>query len=194
MDDEIERVSIETVYHHIDPFYAECRAYGRLIRRNVNGKIAAACHGYCEIPAEREKELAERFDVEDWNRPPEHEKLPIRKRPPLRAIVKQLLPDGDPLSQKLADKMLRDLKAIRRVSVYPRDIQERNYKSGLLVDMSVAIVRPHCVLMLAPKETGDLLLQEDLDNFQEMVDDAGVVLSRRATPLHEYTSRLRSYN
>lgn len=42
---ELEEIPIETIRLQTDPFYNERRAYGRLIERDVNGKVAVRCHG-----------------------------------------------------------------------------------------------------------------------------------------------------
>lgn len=82
-DEEIHKISIKTIRFHSDPFYNACRAYGRLIDSGVNGKIAVRCHGHLDIPAAREKELAQRFDVYEWGRPtddPGSKTIPLRAR------------------------------------------------------------------------------------------------------------------
>ena len=52
-----ESISDDLLQAHMDPFYNECRAYGRLEEANLNGKVAVRCHGYMTFPAEDEEEL-----------------------------------------------------------------------------------------------------------------------------------------
>lgn len=75
----------------MDPFYNECRAYGRLNVANQNGKIAVQCHGYLTIPAAMEVELEKRFNIVIWDRPSEEYDKPVFKRQPFRALVKDLI-------------------------------------------------------------------------------------------------------
>jgi hypothetical protein len=111
---------------HMDPFFSECRAYGRLIEKSVNGKVAVRCYGYLMFPADKEDELRERFGVTSWDRPHEEYSEPASKREPLRAIVKDLVTEDVPLTAKTAKKMLRDLRTMRKFGIYNLDIKARN--------------------------------------------------------------------
>ena len=194
-DDDLRHVSIDLLHCHMDPFFNECRSYGRLMEKKLNGKVAVHCYGYITLPAGREKELKERFKIEDWDRPEDDYVLPINRRPPLRAILKDYLPQDVPLTRKSAAKMLRDLRMMRRVGVYPMDIRQRNYKGGLLVDMSIAMVKPHYLFDIRPEwQVKSMLQMEDLKNFQLMINDAGINSSLRAIPNQKYRQKLRSYD
>lgn len=114
----------------MDPFCNQCRAYRRLIERGANGKIAARRYGYTTISAERGYELAQRFGVEDWDRQGGNKQS-------IRTIVKQLVQDDSPLTHKVAIKILRGLRKMRKFAIYPTDVRARNYKAGLLVGMSI---------------------------------------------------------
>ena len=57
MGKQEESISDDLLQAHMDPFYNECRAYGRLEEANLNGKVAVRCHGYMTFPAEDEEEL-----------------------------------------------------------------------------------------------------------------------------------------
>ena len=176
----------------MDPFYNECRAYGRLIEKGMYGKVAAHCYGYVTIPAERERELLERFDAEDWGRSEQEEALPVHKRPPLRAIVKELIQKDMVLTGKLVKKILTDLKKMHRVGVYPMDVREPNYKGGLLVDMSVAMTEPHYLFQIRPPFHIIFLKREGLRKFDRMVKKAEIKTWVRAVRNNEYCQKLRS--
>lgn len=175
----------------MDPFFNECRAYGRLIKKNVNGKVAVRCHGYLMIPADREDELKERFGVTTWNRPDEEDFVPASRREPFRAIVKDLVTEDVPLTAKTAKKMLRDLRRIRKLEVYNMDIQARNYKGELLVDFSVAMTKPHYLFVIKPAWRKEDYQYDDLRSFDHMLDEAGIVTLNRATPNRETLRKLR---
>lgn len=144
-------MSIDILRGHRDPFYNECRAYGRLIDADLNGKVAVRCYGYLTIPAEREEELREKFNIEAWNRPDREYLKPASKRQPFRAIVRDLISEGVPFTSQSVKKILRDLKRMRKLGVYPRDVQARNCKGGLLVDFSVAMTEPHYLFVIQTK-------------------------------------------
>ena len=100
MTEEIAEIPIETVCFHCDPFYNECRAYGRLIEYDLNGKAAVRCYGHLAIPAAREEELDRRFEVYAWDRPGDDYELAVTKRQPFRAIVKDLVENDRPLTER----------------------------------------------------------------------------------------------
>ena len=117
-------VSLDLLHAHADPFYNECRAYGRLKEKNLDGKVAVRCHGYTTLPAAIEVELERRFDYLEWDR--DDYDLPMKERAPFRAIVKDLIRDDIPLTHRVVKKMKRDLLQIRKQGVYTCDIKARN--------------------------------------------------------------------
>lgn len=191
---EHDLISVDVLRGHMDPFYNECRAYGRLVDAGLNGKVAVRCHGYLTIPAEREEELRKNFNVEGWNRPGSEYLKPASRRQPFRAIVKDLISEDVPLTTKSVKKILRDLKRMRKLGVYPMDVRARNYKGGLLVDFSVAITEPHYLFVIKPRWRIEEYKLDDLEAFDRMVRDEGVVTWERAVPEPEYCQKLRSHD
>lgn len=188
---EIEKIPIETIRFHTDPFYNECRAYGRLIENDVNGKIAVRCYGHMAIPAAREDELARRFDVDVWDRLRDDSKLPVSKRQPFRAIVKDLIEDDRPLDEKKLIRMRKDLLKMHKLGVYPQDVRERNYGDGLLLDFSIAITKPHWVFEEKMPWWIRTLKNDDLNMLQVIMLESGVKTWQRAVRNREYCMRLR---
>ncbi|KAI0542078.1 hypothetical protein GGR58DRAFT_453893 [Xylaria digitata] len=82
----------------------------------------------------------ERFYVEDWERLTDEESGRVAKRP-FRALVKKLVSSGVSVSNPR--RMLGDLKKLRKIGIYQRDVFVRNYMDGLLVDFSLAWTEPH---------------------------------------------------
>jgi len=188
---ESRMVSSDILIAHDDPFYNECRAYGRLEQANLNGKVAARCHGYIAIPAEREDHLDTKFDVGVWNRPEDEYAKPAKERQPFRAILKELLRDDRRITHRVAKKMLSDLQSIRALGVFPLDITEENYKAGLLVDMSIAITKPNFIFDIRPKWQVQQMQTADLRAFDSMMKDLGVKTWVRALPKKETMEKLR---
>lgn len=190
-EDEQEVVPVDLLRAHMDPFYRECRAYGRLIEKQMNGKVAARCHGYLTISAGKEEELRQNFRVDIWDRPDSEYLKPVSRREPFRAIVKDLISEEIGFTQKIVGKMRRDLKKIRSVGVYPMDIHARNYKQGLLLDFSLAMTEPHYLFAIMPRWRVEEFKLDDLLAFDSMIKDEGVVTWERALPNSEYCKKLR---
>ncbi|KAL8919895.1 MAG: hypothetical protein Q9172_004743 [Xanthocarpia lactea] len=179
---------------YLDPFYNECRAYGKLVEAGLNGAVAVHCYGYMMIPAKYEDELKHRFGIVDWDRPvEENEKRPSQMQP-LKAIVKDLVLEDTTWSPKTAKKMLRDLRKIRQQGIYVMDIKPENYKGGLLVDFSIAITKPHFLFDIKPSWQMEGYMNEDLMDFDAMIRKRKVKTTIRASRNMETIRKLRSYN
>ena len=185
-------VTIDTLRAHMDPFYRECRAYGRLIDAEVNGEIAVRCHGYLTIPAAMEDELAKKFQITTWDRSDDEYDKPVSKREPLRAIVKDLIDSDVEFVKNDVYKILRHLKHLHRLGIYPMDVTSRNYRAGSLVDFSAAMTEPHYLFQTRSKSQVVLYKQNDFILFDRMVKNSGIQISKfRATRNEEYLRKLR---
>ena len=191
LDRENDLVSDDLLHAHSDPFYNECRAYGRLEEKKLNGKVAVYCHGYIPISAEKEEQLEREFDVGDWGRPGDEYDKPVSKRQPFRAIVKDVVLKDVPLTAKIADKMLTDLKRMRRNGIYPGDIALRNYKAGLLVDFGTARTEPFYLFNLRPGRQTQIMKNTDLYMWEHMRKENELDTRKRAVRDEEYCANLR---
>ena len=185
-------VSKNIVSAHMDPFFNECRAFGRIIEAGLNGKVAVSCYGHLTVSAKLEDELKKRFGVKKWLRPESEYEEPVSRRQPFRAIVKTLLPTRLSMDSKFVAKALRDLKSIRRLKVYVMDIRARNYVAGTLVDLSNAITEKHYLFYITPLWRVRLFKKEDLEYFDGMIEELGIQTWERALPNDTYRSKLRS--
>jgi Kinetochore Sim4 complex subunit FTA2 len=151
----------------MDPFHAECRAFGHLQDQGRNGDLAVRCYGYTFIEEERGKFLSEKFGVKDWNRSPD------RTNKPFRAIVKQLISDETSFTAKMIPRMKRNLRELHRLGIYVMDIRPENYRQGILFDFSVAWTRPHIMLSTVARYLSEI--QKDMDEdeiyFDKLVDE-----------------------
>ena len=94
-----------------------------------------------------------------------------------------------------AKKILRDLKKMRKLGIYPIDVVVRNYKAGgLLINFSIAITKPHCLFVIKPGWWMEMQKMYDLHSFESMMEDEGVVMWERAVPNSKYCKKLRSYD
>ncbi|CAF9911164.1 hypothetical protein IMSHALPRED_009952 [Imshaugia aleurites] len=188
---ENDLVPDDLLQAHSDPFYNECRAYGRLKEHNLDGKVAVRCYGYLTFPAEIEAHLKRDFQVQDWNRTGKEYKKPVSERRPIQAIVKDLILEDAPLTGKAADKILRDLKKMRSVGVYPLDIRPRNYKAGLLVDMSIARTTPHFLFDIRGPKAVARMKSIDLGMWETMRERGKLNTRLRAVRDKECCAKLR---
>lgn len=180
---------------HLDPFHAECRAYGRIEKVKRYHNVAVRCFGYLEIPARYEAVIQKGFKnlkfKWDWNRPDEEYRLSVDKRQPFRAIVKDFVPTDIHFTMKMVSRMRRDLSRLRKLGIYTRDIRKENYVGGKLVDFSSSWTVPHIMLMGEFRDAADVNedLDLELDLFNEMVEDEEAELGQLAAPRPEHREK-----
>ncbi|KAL8906226.1 MAG: hypothetical protein Q9207_002148 [Kuettlingeria erythrocarpa] len=175
-ESDLEVVGLDTFYAQSDPFYNECRAYGRLDESHLNGKVAVRAYGYTTIAAKEVHRLGKEYQVDDWQEDAEeHEynELPP-ERHLFRAIIKDIMQDDVRWTHKTVKRMRQDLLRMRERGIYPMDIVSRNYKGGLLVDFSSAMTTPHFYLKMCPDRQYERVMNTDLYDFDEMIKEARV--------------------
>ena len=175
----------------MDPFFNECRAYGRLVEHDQNGKLAVYCHGHLTLPASLEQDLERKFQVVDWNRPEEEYDAVVSKRQPFRCVVKDFISSDVFFMGKDIKRMLRQLKKLRSLGVFPMDIAARNYRGGRLVDLGSARTTPHYLFDVLPGWRIETEKRKDLVLFDEMIEQSGFQSFERALPNQEYLRKLR---
>ena len=166
------------VRYHLDPFYAECRAFGRLREKNKDGVLAVRCHGYAFLSPEIESRIAQQFEIRQWYRESEHQGQP------LRAIFKDVVrfrasfgrndfPANSPFGQKKFRAMRTNLEQLNKLGILNMDIRKENYRGGRLFDFSTAITSPHLGLdqNLRPKKRILEDMKDDIGCFDSMVED-----------------------
>ena len=195
-DSQNAQVTDDTLVGHIDPFYDECHAYGRISghQGKRKGSVAVPCHGFLSIPAFHEATLEKGFGVSKWDRPAMESTLDPSQRQPFRALVKGLVEAADdvPTSSRQLSGILRDLRALRRMGVYLMDVCARNHRGGRLVDFSVVWATPHFMFSVRLRWQVDRLCKQlDLVYFDAMAEELGVSTTVKATPNQEYNKKLR---
>lgn len=181
-----------------DPFFAECRAYGRI--RNLEAmlaktskakkppKIAVSCHGFLALPSNQYREIfRERFGILDWNET--DAARGTRSRAPFRALVKDLVPGNRAVFDPR--KMLRDLKIMQSHGVIHRDIHPRNFLNGLSVDFSRTWTRPHWCFEVLDQSKVNAAVREDCHDWNAMVIAECPNSRSRAIRNEELRDRLR---
>lgn len=161
-------VTIEQVIFQNDPFFSECRAYGRL-KDAQSEHLAARCYGYVLLTAAQEAELDDRGCATSWDR-----RDATRGRP-IRGIVKEYIPDGGgpPFTFDMLPRMKRDVRDLNALGIINWDIREDNYRCGRLVDFSQARTSPHMELdlhsALVPRNVVAECCVRDQACFDDMV-------------------------
>ncbi|KAI0866636.1 kinetochore Sim4 complex subunit FTA2-domain-containing protein [Xylaria cubensis] len=136
------------VRYSLDPFYAECRAFGRLEEEGKNGSIAVQCHGYIFLPQAIEHQIQKEFNI-NWCRQPGDEKLL------LRAILTDYLRSDLCRGEQLC-ALRSKLEKLNDMGILNMNIREENYGRGLLIDFSMAITAPHLRLVVGPRSKGEI--------------------------------------
>ncbi|KAI0805748.1 kinetochore Sim4 complex subunit FTA2-domain-containing protein [Xylaria sp. FL0064] len=186
--DRFRELGIEdetAVFHALDPFANECRAYGRLEETN-NTNI-----GDLDFADFRNLKWVE-FKDGDYD--------PRKPKAPIRTLVKEYIESYSLFTPDMIQKMLRNLKLLHKHGIVHRDIRADNYIEGQLVDFSTALTAPHFLLDM---ELGYNDLEEiysfeveDGYDFDSMIDRwsavTGIPVWERFLPNFRYRHRLRS--
>ncbi|KAI0874569.1 kinetochore Sim4 complex subunit FTA2-domain-containing protein [Hypoxylon argillaceum] len=156
----------DLVRYHLDPFYAECRAFGLLSDKKKDDALAVRCHGYTFLPQTVEHQIQKQFGLDNWNRQPEDEGHL------LRAIVKDYIPFKSVCGRKTLSAMRSNLKQLNDMGIFNMDIREDNYRGGRLFDFSIAVTSPHISLWikLRPKKQIFEDCRYDMGCFSEMAE------------------------
>ena len=169
------------VRHQLDPFFAECRAFGHLIELNQDDELAVRCHGYVMLSSEIEKRIIDNFDIQDWNREAEDENQP------LKAIVKDLVCSNSFLGKWSFRTMRKKIKRLHELGIYNMDIRTDNYLNGRLFDFSAAITTPHLDLWTKLRPEDEIL--EDINDDFECFDS--VIKAEKKKTRDAWMDRLR---
>ncbi|MCJ1272226.1 hypothetical protein MMC21_000012 [Puttea exsequens] len=176
----------------MDPFFAECRAFGHIIEAGLNSKFTIFCYGYLAVSAQVQEELEKEFGISEWDCPVREYIQSISKRQMFRAIIKNLMPTGVSLEEKLVTKLLRDPTIMRRLEIYPMDFQIRNYMAGSLINMSIAITEPHYLFFVStPKRARDYE-KKHLAYSNHMVKELEFEKRANVEASETYRTKLRS--
>ncbi|KAJ4156019.1 hypothetical protein LMH87_001233 [Akanthomyces muscarius] len=128
---------------HLDPFYAECRAYGRIHMAKSQGKIkrdiGVPCYGFIYLDDRYRKQLDE-YGVDldesclDSDASANSSPTPGARRAttsrPIRSIVKKLASSDPGITYKTIENIRKDIQELNRLEVYNTDIRRDNFCDG----------------------------------------------------------------
>lgn len=192
IDEEIPNAIVEM---HCDPFYAECRAYGRInefyndtipeqyeealreffpnqTQGGEKAILAAQCYGYLHLSAEDEEYLSENYPDVDWRIDEKDEGKP------LRALVKQLIDPIDDEGQPDILQMYDGMRTLHGIGVFPNKNSPQNYRDGHFMSFSGSYTVPHCAIQALP----DVQAEADFEiqRVDRMIDEQGIETSMTA--------------
>ncbi|KAI1126145.1 kinetochore Sim4 complex subunit FTA2-domain-containing protein [Nemania abortiva] len=192
---------LEKVLSYTDPFYAECRAFGRIQQAYDEGKVhrnqilAVKCHGYLFLSDEDLLELEERgYNFETGVLDDEDLRRAFGSGGRVRAIVKDLEVDNKGLNSGNIRKAFERVRALNQLKIYNRDVRAANIMNCRLVDFGSSWTEPHEILSASSQQT---ILGEKLAymlEFDQMIADENIKTRFKALPDEGYCNRkLRSW-
>lgn len=153
--------SLTAFAQYSEPFYAECRAFGRLREASHEG-LALRCFGYVLLSEENEASLKNTFKdmwlsfSGDCHNEFLDDDLSLRARflgrggklPPIRGILKEFgqAPAYEDLRSKDFETMLRLTVSLHQLGIVRLDMDPKQFINGKLADFSIAVTTPHFML------------------------------------------------
>lgn len=191
--------SSQTVAFHTDPFFAECRAYGRIKEAQDKGvlkeQVAIPCLGYILLQDKHRMTLEESgIDLEEDCLDDDVQQTPeaIDQARPVRAIVKELASQDSGVNSSTVRRILKDIKTLNKLEIFNRDIRRENFRGGKLIDFGSSWTEPHCFMGSADTDEPGETRVRDLVMFDDMIESEGLKTNVRAMPNWVYCRKLRS--
>ncbi|TGJ78959.1 hypothetical protein E0Z10_g9804 [Xylaria hypoxylon] len=189
-------LAIEEGMWYTDPFYAECRAYGRIQEgfesRRVTEQTAVKCYGYLLLNKNEASWL--RRESIDLN----HQLLDRELREALggdirvRAIVKEFEKGPSKIHAGNIRRAWRSVYLINSLKLYNMDIKADNFIGHKLVDFGTSWTEPHKLLDYL-EESGNFIAGsfrfKDKANFEDMIEEEEIPTRLRVLETSEYQLR-----
>lgn len=192
-----DNTPLKTAAYYTDPFFAECRAYGRIReatrKKTWKSQIAVPCHGFIFLRENDERTLINLgvdFGIDDVDIDFQQT---TEGRCRVRAIVKDLAPQDSGVDRKSVGKILRGIRALNKHKIYNMDIHLDNFRNGQLVDFGSSWTEPHALLDAQHDRAARESKLADLVKFDEMVEDEEIETDVRGMPNSRYCKKLRSW-
>lgn len=180
---------------HTDPFYAECRAYGRIEEAQIKGSFRSPrvipCHGFLFLK-DKDKLLLQGRGIDLGSGSDLIHETGGNDR--VRAIVKSLASPDPGVNSTSLRGILSDIRWLRKLQIYNRDIRVENFRDGKLIDFGSAATEPHCILSAFDKAEAIDARLEDLILFDNMVTEEDIKTQIRAMPNRSHCRKLRSWD
>lgn len=139
-------VDQKTLIQQCDPFYCECRAYGRL-KETGREDLAVKVHGYLLVD-EEEDENAVYANLKTSDMLVDWERRPCDKGKPIRAIVKEYIQGSSDYTGEMVPAMMKNLEELNSLGIQMWDVKHDNYMKGIPIYFSQARTVPQFMLDL----------------------------------------------
>lgn len=190
-------VPLSEAIFYTDPFYAECRAYGKIQQGFDTGTMkthtAVKCHGYLFLKKSDQrwiKDLDLEYRVMD-----DKLRQAMGGDTRVRAIVKTL--DKNPRkidAENVRTAWQRVCLLNRSLKIYNMDIRADNFIDYRLVDFGSSWTEPHLLLKYLedtnPK-AARAKRSKDKVNFQDMIEEEDIQTNLRTIPTSRHQLRSR---
>lgn len=183
---------MSAVYNYMEPFSAECRAFGRL-HESDHQELAVKCFGYVLLDEEHERAMMAQCNLNYWSFNGDidfagavDEDMDMRRRflgksgrpPPIRCIVKAFGPvikfdEEQRFQERTARQLLRDIVKLQKLGIMQIDVAVRQLVDGRFSDFSTAVTMPHFMTSpeLNPNLTPPMIEQLNQSTFASCVND-----------------------
>ncbi|RBR22483.1 hypothetical protein FVER53590_28422 [Fusarium verticillioides] len=188
-----EDTSLDTAAYYTDPFYAECRAYGRIRegtdRRILKSDVAVASHGFFFLESKDQEALQNRnidlgLDSVDIN----YQRSTIGGLR-ARAIVKDVASPESGITSTNMRRILGKLVSMNKAGIYNMDIRIDNFRDGRLVDFGSSWTEPHALLGSLSYEAATESKLADRVMFEQMIEDEELMNSGEVKAIHHMQLR-----
>lgn len=181
-------ISLETTSYYSDPFYNECRAYGRINddikRKKLKPNIVIPCHGYMYLSENDRRILEDRgMDLQLDKVPWEYQQGTLGGCR-ARALVKSLASGEPGVNGKTINNVLHDIMMLNYRGVYNMDIRLDNFRDSKLVEFGSSRTDPHIFFEKSSDVNADADRVADRTMFDEMVEEEGIPISKEKRTVH----------
>lgn len=192
-----EDTPLDIAAYYTDPFYAECRAYGRihesLAKRPPLDRAAVPCHGFFFLKQKDYQALVDQNIDMDLGENQANSLYQLKAiggfRP--RAIVKDLASSESGVSEKTLARVLKRVIALNRHEIYNMDIRLDNFRDGKLVDFGSSWTEPHDLMNAQRPGVVNSCRTADRVMFDQMVMDEEIPNRKGVVAMHPMKLRSR---
>ncbi|KAG6040296.1 hypothetical protein E4U41_000981 [Claviceps citrina] len=181
-----DREAITAFANYSEPFYCECRAFGRLQETGYE-ELATRCFGYLLLDEKHEQAMMNQFsdlklefngNIDCAGCDDLRAEFPGKggRLPPIRGIVKEFGYSNEALGTFRtpdARRILRDIIRLQQLGIFRSDPAARQLIGGKLCDFSTALTVPHYVATpeLNPHLTPESISALEYETFNFCMDD-----------------------
>jgi hypothetical protein len=181
-----DEAAMTAVAQYSEPFYAECRAYGRLQESGYE-ELSVKCFGYVLLDEDHERALMKLFgdNVPTWHEfcgnaesfgfPELRERFmgEDQRPPPLRALVKEFGRPRENFQARDFRRIFRDIVRLQQLGIICIDVSTRQIINDKICEFSMAVTTPHYLTTpeLNPSLTPEMISHMEFETFLYSIRD-----------------------